>query len=134
MSEFERKQDPHDDCMHCDKQYNLTTSNTCIFRYEDIPDAEHLNSICPHCSGINSIFLGSEDTKEHFAQFGYGVYTQPVPNFEVMKMYLELYDIPLKEEQPISPRQDARVQWLGYLLSKELLIADDFNGKNELYI
>ena len=125
---------PFDTCMACDKKFTFARGNTFIFEYEDMPDAEHLCAICPHCSTTNTVFLGSEDVKEKYRSFGYGVHQQPVPNLPVMEMYLELYEIPLVEAQEITPRQEARVQWLGHLLANDQLTVDDFQKEGELHI
>jgi hypothetical protein len=135
MNKEPKPEYPHDDCMHCEQKYHLATGNTYIFEYTDMPDAVHLCAICPHCSAINTIFIASEGTREHFEQFGYGVHKQAVPNFEVMEAYLNLYEIPTVEQQELTPRKDARVQWLGYLLTNDKLTLEDFeNGNAELLI
>lgn len=131
--ETEPKQ-PHDTCMHCDKDFNLTKANTYFFKYDDMPQAVHLSCLCPHCAGINTMFLGDEDTAKHYEQFGFGVHTQPVPNFEVMKMYLELYEVPIIEEHELIPRQEKAAQFLAHILDIGQLSPEDFNGKGELYI
>lgn len=127
---------PFDTCMSCEQEYTLSKENTYVFRYEDMPGAEHLSSICPHCQQLNIAFLGTEDNKEHFAQFGYGIANQTVPGVGVMEAYLNLYEIPLVQEQELTPRQEAHVKYLGHLLTSDYLTPEDFegDGNSELFV
>lgn len=118
---------PHDECMHCNKQYTLTKANAYIFRYEDMPWAEHLSCLCPHCSAINTLFL-DESAREHYAGYGYGVHKQAVPSFEVMQAYLDLYEIPRLEAKELTEKEENAVKWMGYLLANDQLSVDDFVG------
>jgi hypothetical protein len=56
---------------------------------------------------------------------------------EISESDLEAYKKSLPVEahyQDLTPRQERLVEFLAYILDKEHLVAEDFNGKNELYI
>lgn len=118
---------PFDECMTCEKEYSFELDNTYIFEIEDFPDAEHLATICPHCKQLNIAFLGGEETRAHYAQFGYGRRIDRVPQPDIMENYLSLYEIPLIQEQELTPRQEAHVKYLGHLLTSDYLTPKDFD-------
>ena len=53
---------------------------------------------------------------------------------EIDEVDLDAYKNSLPKDPEISPRQQRLVDFLAYILDKEHLTAEDFNGKGELYI
>jgi hypothetical protein len=140
MSERERKPDPHFFLDIGDKNLECRPENTLGFLYGD-PKYDHIFFITEnHGETMNGFFIFRATLGEQFDPIvlyminnGYSVENMEELTEGDLKAYERSFgcEIPTQE---VSQRGENKIAFLRYILEKELLIADDFNGKNELYI
>jgi hypothetical protein len=135
MGEKEPKPKLTDVCGNCEKRYALTEQNALLFIFNKQPDCNHLQAECPSCGNNTLIYLqDGGDTKDKALKHGINVIEVDYAPKHIYKQFLELAGITLIEPHDLTPRQEHHVEYLGWLLSHELLEPETFEGEGELSI
>lgn len=123
--EFNR---PYDDCPICGDAYYLNEQNAALYTYEDFPEANHILTLSDCCEAYTRIFL-AEDSESYpiLRYFRIPEVRTKVPNDYTMEAYIQIFDIPVVKEKEITPRQQTKVDFLGYLLDKGMIDPNSFN-------
>jgi hypothetical protein len=140
MNEREPTKEPSFD-LHWGKEVlRCTPKNTKAYLYEN-EEYDHLFYITEETeTGYLGYHFYRKIVGEHFDMIikkmindGYDVYSMD----EISEEDLEAYHKACGKEpetHEVSQRGENKIAFLKYILEKELLVADDFNGSSELYI
>lgn len=128
MSEREPNSGLHNTCLYCGEDYDINRFNSFMYSYTKQPQIKLLQTDCDNCHKNNFTFM-EDYTFETAKKIGVHDTIEEWATPETFKAYLKVMDIPILESQPITPRQEIPIAWLGYLLHHDLV---DFNNEGEI--
>lgn len=124
----------------CAQEFEVRPENSRIDSFRLMPDCNYIFTHCPHCEEYYmKLFLKSVGKQEFldagFEEFVAGDY----PPQHIIESYKAIYgeepfDPRKVEVSALTPRQEHLAWFVAYLLHKELLTVEDFDGEGDLFI
>lgn len=127
MEKEPKKEKLFDDCSNCEQRYKLTEKTCGVMVYTKQPECTYALCVCPHCSFCTRIFLQPESVQK-LLKNDVPFEVQDYADENIYSDWCEVMGIELLVPHEITPRQEKRVEWLGYLLTHDLLTVEDFEN------
>ncbi len=124
----------------CKKKFEVRPENSRINRYSMMPDCDYVFTHCPHCEEYYMrLFIKNTDSegwkKSGIPDFDDGEFPPPHIIQGFRNVYgEEPFDIRKFEDSGLTQRQERLAWFVAYLLHKEYLTVEDFDGEGDLYL
>lgn len=122
-----------DNCMHCNTVYPITCENAALFVFTRKADCNYLQTECTNCGGDTRLFMqDGGDTAQKARQLGITEIVTDYPPDNIYQSFLKVFGIELIQEKELTPRQENRVKYLGFLLAKDLIVPESFTDDTRI--